>query len=103
MKKQRTSRGFAMRRFTDRYGKECSLQKSSLAFENTIWLGIDQAQPVILNSEAQRLGLPSCGNTGWTEFYLPEGVHIASRMHLTRLQVLRLLPSLVMFVVTGRL
>lgn len=39
MKLERTSRGFAILQFTDEYGLECSLQKSSLADKDCIWLG----------------------------------------------------------------
>jgi hypothetical protein len=42
MKIERTSHGFAIVKFTDRYGVDCSLQKSSLAFEDAIWLGTSE-------------------------------------------------------------
>lgn len=34
-----TARGFRIGEFRDRYGQECSIQESSLATENAIWLG----------------------------------------------------------------
>lgn len=34
-------RGFLRGQFTDRYGFPCSIQKSSLATEDCIWLGRD--------------------------------------------------------------
>lgn len=37
---RRTERGFEIITFRDRYDQVCSLQQSSLAFENAIWLGI---------------------------------------------------------------
>lgn len=37
-----TGRGFAYGKFKDRYGVECSLQKSSLATEDCIWLGVHE-------------------------------------------------------------
>ncbi len=37
---KRTERGFDVWEFTDRSGKKCSIQKSSLADEDCIWLGI---------------------------------------------------------------
>lgn len=37
----RTDRGFAVATFYDRYDVECSIQKSSLATEDAIWLGVD--------------------------------------------------------------
>lgn len=36
---KKTSRGFDLIEFVDHYGAECSLQKSSLATEDCIWLG----------------------------------------------------------------
>jgi hypothetical protein len=36
-----TERGFALGTFQDRYGAACSIQKSSLATEDAIWLGVD--------------------------------------------------------------
>ena len=36
-----TSRGFAFVEFSDLYGAKCSLQESSLATDNAIWLGCD--------------------------------------------------------------
>ena len=41
MKKQNTERGFAFYEFKDSNGNLCSLQKSSSALEDKIWLGID--------------------------------------------------------------
>ena len=41
MKIEQTQRGFDYTKFKDKYGNLCSLQKSSLATEDCIWLGID--------------------------------------------------------------
>lgn len=68
-----TDRGFAYVDFVDRYDHHCSLQRSSLATEDCIWLGIDDVA-----------GQPA-------------------RMHLTRELVGKLLPILVAFVYTGEL
>lgn len=35
-------RGFLRGNFVDRYGEKCSIQKSSLAGEDCIWLGCDK-------------------------------------------------------------
>lgn len=43
MKKDVTNRGFSVIHFTDSRGVKCSLQKSSLATEDAIWLGVDYA------------------------------------------------------------
>lgn len=58
--------------FTDRYQAECSLQNSSLASEDAIWLGIDTPRD-------------------------PQ----SSRMHLTKEMVRELIPRLQEFVDTG--
>lgn len=42
MRDKQTERGFDITNFKDRYDFECSLQKSSLAFEDCIWLGVDE-------------------------------------------------------------
>ena len=89
---EKTSRGFDISKFVDRYGNECSLQKSSLATEDCIWLGVDDPKP-------QRL-IPG---QGWTSVEFPEDTLFNSRMHLTRDQVKALLPYLRKFVKTGEL
>jgi len=39
MEVTKTSRGFSVIEFKDRYGVECTIQKSSLATEEAIWFG----------------------------------------------------------------
>ena len=78
-----TSRGFRIIEFKDRYAQPCSLQKSSLATEDCVWLGVDK-----------RLDL----NTGQE---LPDSDN--HRMHLTQEQVRALLPYLQAFADTGEL
>lgn len=73
-----TSRGFKRADFYDLYGSHCSIQESSLATEDAIWLGVHEGSPQYENQES-------------------------SRMHLTQDQVKALLPSLKKFVKTGRL
>lgn len=68
-----TQRGFAVAKFTDRYGSICSIQDSSLASEAAIWLGVN------------------------TDF---EGRE-CTRMHLTQDMVRALLPMLTRFAETG--
>lgn len=41
MKDSKTARGFALVEFTDINGDSCSLQESSVATQNCIWLGCD--------------------------------------------------------------
>lgn len=90
IKIKQTERNFPIGNFKDRYDTECSIQKSSLAFEDCIWLGVNNANPKIL--------IP---NEGWKPFYIPEEVLLTTRMHLTQKQVKELLPILQKFVETG--
>jgi hypothetical protein len=85
-----TARGFSKIDFTDHYDVACSLQKSSLATEDAIWLGCNHANP--------RKLIP--GN-GWHPVEMPAEYVADTRMHLTREQVARLLPILQHFVATG--
>jgi len=87
-----TERGFAIDEFVDRYGIKCSLQKSSLATENCIWLGCDDADPRICVK-----------GEGWQQVPMPDGYIANTRMHLTREMVMELLPHLQKFVKTGEL
>ena len=97
MKVEPTERGFARIDFIDRYDVECSLQKSSLAFEDAIWLGVNEPDPQIMSSKVRP------GGTGWESYPLPEDVHCNTRMHLTQEQVAELLPHLQRFVETGEI
>lgn len=77
MKLKKTPRGFWRLDFKDSYGKECSIQESSIATEDRIWLG--------MNEGTHHLG--EC---------LP-------RMHLTKRQAKQLIKHLTKFVETGKL
>jgi len=72
-----TSRGFERYEFEDRSKSKCSLQKSSVATEDCIWLGVDQ----VFDQSNSR----------------------PARMHLTQKQVAALLPYLEHFARTGEL
>jgi len=102
-----TQRGFALAKFEDRNGLKCSLQKSSLATEDAIWFGVDDAEPVIMARDAIRMGLkPVEGgekDNGWVPFEIPKEVLLHTRMHLTQDQVKALLPALQHFAETGEL
>lgn len=99
-----TNRNFNILRFKDRYGHDCSIQESSLATEDTIWFGLDKSNPMIMVSDANRLGLPTNGKTtGWMPYDIPNEVHFNTRMHLTREQAMELIPVLRRFVETGEL
>jgi len=103
----KTERGFAIVEFKDRYGSECSLQKSSLATDDAIWFGVDDAKPQIMCSDAIRLGLRERKYTeddnGWCDYKIPNEVLLTTRMHLTVEQVKALLPFLKKFVRDGEI
>ena len=96
-------RGFQGIRFEDQYSTECSIQESSSAMCNAIWLGVSQAKPTIMAINAKKLGIPTDETTGWVDYPIPEDVLISTRMHLTRDQVRQLLPVLQHFVDHGEL
>lgn len=87
-----THRGFVLSEFKDLYGTECSIQKSSLATADAIWLGCDDPNPKQL--------VPG---QGWQPFNLPADTMCTTRMHLNREMVGKLLPVLQHFYVTGEL
>ena len=95
---KKTERGFSIIEFPDVYDQACSLQKSSLATSDCIWLGVTKATPMIMARDV--LGDSA---TGWIEYPLPENVHIPARMHLNQEQVKALLPHLIKFAETGEL
>lgn len=103
MKLKKTGRGFAIGEFKDRYGHKCSLQKSSIATEDCIWLGVDDAEPKIMASIASQYGIKTNETTGWIEYPIPKDVLLNTRMHLTQEQVKALLPILITFAETGEL
>lgn len=103
MKTDFTQRGFASIKFKDRYDSPCSIQKSSLAMEDAIWFGIDDANPQIMASDARRMGIPTPATVGWIPFAIPEEVLLSTRMHLTQDQVKELLPILQHFAEHGEL
>ncbi len=91
MKIDKNQRGFATAKFNDLYGAECSLQKSSAAMYDAIWLGVDNIKPTILHEGT------------WKDIALPEDTLIAGRMHLSQKMVRDLLPALQYFAEHGEL
>lgn len=96
-----TERGFAAIGFVDRYGADCSIQKSSIAEDDAIWFGVDDAHPQIMASQAAAHGVQTKATCGWVKYPVPDEVLLNTRMHLTRRQVEDLLPVLIHFVETG--
>lgn len=88
-----TERGYCLASFKDGNDVACSLQKSSVATEDMIWLGPDEPNPKVFAGDS----------TGWHDYPLPENVQCTTRMHLTRGQAAQLLPLLRAFVDTGEL
>ena len=89
-----TERGFKVGKFRDSYNNDCSIQKSSSAMDDYIWLGIDKPKLTVFEDE----------NMGkYINTVLPKNWMVDSRMHLSRKQVAELLPALQKFVETGDL
>lgn len=88
-----TRRGFAIGGFKDANGVECTIQKSSVATDDLLWVGCMEPNPKIMPGDG----------TGWHQYQFPENVHCTTRMHLTREMVADLLPHLQRFVDTGEL
>jgi len=97
----RTSRGFDKITFDDLYRHSCSIQKSSIASRDAIWFGIDSAEPQVMASEAASVGIQTEATNGWVPYPIPDNVLLSTRMHLSREQVMELIPILQNFVDTG--
>ncbi len=105
----KTQRGFPVVGFQDRCGAKCSIQKSSLADEDAIWIGIDDPDPQIMARDALEMGRTDLLNdgperyNGWVNFPIPDKVLLTTRMHLNKEQVATLLPLLQHFLEHGEL
>lgn len=97
MKKTKTNRGFATIEFKDQYGHECSIQKSSIATEDCIWLGADKIGLIV--------GMPwnNLSEVEVKDHFNAQYLLANTRMHLNRKQVKKLLPILQKFVETGEI
>jgi len=96
---KRTERGFEIGEFTDYYGVKCSIQQSSLATMNAIWLGCNDANPREMCSRAKN----PIGTTGWQPVEMPEEYVANTRMHLTEEMVIALIDKLQHWIDTGEL
>lgn len=97
LEKRKTNRGFGIVEFKDTYGVDCSIQMSSNAEKECIWIGCDDANTQYF--------IPN-GNPSWRKLELPQGATSMisnTRMHLTREQVKEIIPILQKFVKTGTL
>lgn len=98
-----TVRGFRFYKFKDSKGYECTIQKSSIATENAIWLGLESAEPKILHGDATKLGIEHDKTSGWVDYQIPDEVLLTTRMHLTQEQAKRLGKMLLHFAESGEL
>ena len=109
MKVKTTARGFAYYKFVDDNGQKCSLQKSSSALEDKIWLGIDDAKimefyPYLRETDESWFEIPKEEVEAKLKHRPQNEIHYKNqRMHLTVNQVKELLPILQRFVETGEI
>lgn len=94
-----TARGFEVIEFSDSYGEKCELQASSMAeYEepgtSAVWLGLADARPMVLASDAAKVGVITDETCGWVPFPVPDEVLLHTRMHLNREQVAALIRHL---------
>lgn len=94
MEIKQNDRGFQIGHFVDTHKNGCSIQQSSDAMQECIWVGIDHPRLTVFENHHH-------GNYIVTE--MPENFMVNSRMHLSREQVAELLPHLQKFVETGYL
>jgi hypothetical protein len=102
MERTTTERGFGRFDAIDINGDRYSLQESSLATEDAVWLGCDDFTAF----DADRLGTVLRERTPAGDIVVPPGVRavkVLGRMHLSREMVAEMLPALAHFVETGRL
>ena len=110
MKIKKTVRGFSIIEFKDDNGESCSLQKSSAAFEDKIWLGIDKAKITEFfpmprkDTEEPWVDLDKQYIEEKLKHRPQNEIHFENqRMHLTQKQVKKLLPHLIAFAETGEI
>jgi len=110
---KRTPRGFEYIEFNDGNGHQCTVQQSSAvgdcegAMENPgssfLWLGLEDAKPQILASQAADLGVETNETCGWIPYPVPAQVMFNTRMHLHRDHVVDLVEVLQRWLATGSL
>jgi hypothetical protein len=61
---------------------------------SAVWLGLNQAKPIIMASDAESVGVETKETTGWVDYPIPAQVQINTRMHLNREQVRDLIGAL---------
>lgn len=93
MEKSTTNRGFEYIEFTDDYGQKCSIQESS-SVTPRIWIGVNDANPRVMASDAEKLGIETDQTTGWIPFPIPDQVLLTTRMHLSKQGLRQLIDQL---------
>jgi hypothetical protein len=73
-----------------------------------LWLGVEDAKPLIMRRDAQRMGLkldvaPGEDVAGWMPYNLPEEVLLHTSMHLSPAQVAGLVDRLNYWLDNGKL
>jgi len=96
-------RNFRFYQFSDNNDQACTIQKSSSALNDCIWLGLESASPKALHGDATKLGVNHNETCGWVDFPIPEEVSLNTRMHLTRDQAKKLGEMLLWFADVGEL
>ena len=90
LKYSKTKHGWPFCEFDDLYDHKCYVQDSSLAFENAIWLGVRDANPLILKP-----------GEGWVPVDFPEGTLFTTQMHINQKQAKELVKVLERFIESG--
>lgn len=102
-KLKHTERGFPYFEYKDIYGVTYSIQQSSLATKNALWVGVDDPDPQCMASDAASLGVQTDQTTGWVKYPVSDKVLMRTRMHLDRRQVKNLIKKLQAWIDTGEL
>lgn len=103
-----TQRGFMRGEFEDANGQKCSIQESSACCVDEeegcyLWLGNNDANPMVMAYHASSVGIKTTETTGWVPYPIPKEVSLSTRMHLSQRQVKELLPLLKHFAKHGQL
>ena len=102
-KKSKTNRGFPIITFADDYGVPCSIQKSSSAMEERIWIGVTDKNCRVMASNHPDLAAkrtdcpPHERNNGWVDYPLPPDAVVTTRMHINRRQARKIAAILLHF------
>ena len=101
LKKTKTERGFSYATFADGNDTLCSIQRSSIATQEAIWVGCAKPNAMIMARDAAAHGVETEQRGGWVPYPIPDAVILDTRMHLTRKQAGQLAVVLAQFAETG--